>query len=90
MTDQWATEIMALSKNVDDLIDSLPDVETTEKEELERIVEAMAANEETGDQLREEASAARELLTEVRSIYAVLADAELSRRQDGKVPQIDL
>ena len=75
---------MTLSKTVDDLIDSLPDVKSTEKEELERVVEAMTANEEAGDKLRQEAAATRELLTEVRSMYAVLADAELSRRHNPK------
>ena len=80
MSSHWATEVMALSKIVDELVDSLPDVRSTEKEELDRIVDAMTANEEAGDMLRQEAATTKDLLTEVRSMYAVLADAELSRR----------
>ena len=87
MSSQWATEIMALSKVVDDLVDSLPEVSSTEKDELERVVEALTANEEAGDKLRQEVSATRELLTEVRSMYAVLADAELSRRHEANLKQ---
>lgn len=84
MSSQWAAEVMALSKVVDDLIGCLPDVKSTEEQELSGVVEAMKANDEAGDVLRKEASATRALLTKVRSVYARLADAELSRRHKAQ------
>lgn len=80
MAGQWAAEVMAMSKTVDDLLDQLPEVDTTEKEELARIVDAMRANDTVGEALRKEATATRNILSTVRSLHAALADAELARR----------
>lgn len=82
MSKQWAAEVMTLSKIVDDLIGKLPDVKSTEAEELSRIRDAMKDNEEAGKALRAETSLTSDLLKEVRSLHAVLADAQLSQRQN--------
>jgi len=49
---QWATEVMSLSKELDALIHKLPDIESTEQEELERVAKAMRANDAAGEELR--------------------------------------
>ena len=52
MAPQWAAEVMSLSKEVDALIQKLPDVQSTEHQELERVAEAMRANDAAGEELR--------------------------------------
>ena len=85
MATQWAAEVMALSKIVDDLLAKLPDVDSTEEEELSRIVKAMVSNEEAEEALRSESSRTRDLLTEVRDMHAALADAALSSKHSVSV-----
>jgi hypothetical protein len=82
---QWAAEVMSLSKDVDTLIQKLPDIETTEQQELERVADAMRANDAAGEELWKETAITEELLRDVRSMHAALADVELARRSREKI-----
>lgn len=84
MSQQWAEEVMAMSRLVDDLIQRLPDISTAEREELTGVLQAMTENEEAGEVLRKETAKTSELLAEVRGMHAVLADAELRQRHRTK------
>lgn len=73
----WAAEVLALSKTVDELIQKLPEVKTTEEEDLKKVAAAIEENNRAGEELRAETAITEQLLSKVRTLYAALADAKL-------------
>lgn len=75
-----AEQIVTASKVLDDLIAHLPDISTTEEEQLEAIVNLQFENDKVGVELRDMQKAAQSELQKVQAVFGVLADDALQRR----------
>ena len=81
----WAKEIVEISSGLEQLIDRLPELGSSEAEDLKRIAKLMEQNELVGDELREETAKTEEVLAQVRTLYGQFADQELTRRANEKL-----
>ncbi len=82
-----AEQIVSASKALDDLIAHLPDISTSEEEQLEAIVDLQMENESLGAELREMQRAAQGELQSVQAVFGVLADDALQRQsQEAQRP----
>ena len=75
-----AEQIVSASKVLDDLIAHLPEISSTEEEQLEAIVNLQIENDRVGAELRDMQRAAQCELQKVQEVFGVLADDALQRR----------
>ena len=85
-----AEQIVSASKVLDDLIAHLPDINSTEEEQLEAIVNLQMENDRIGAELRDMQRAAQGELQKVQAVFGVLADDALQRQSQTARMRDDL
>lgn len=73
----WAKEVFAMSQRITTLIGNLPDVKSTEEDELRSVAAAIQHNNSVGQDLQSETELTGRLLALVRALHGALADREL-------------
>lgn len=72
-----AQQLIGASKQLDELIQHLPEITTNEDEQLQAIVSLQQQNDEVGDELRDMQRRTETQLARVQAVFGVLADNAL-------------
>ena len=76
----FAARIAAVSRRIDAQVASLPDITSSEEEQLAEVAALVAGREAARRELAAELALGRAKMGEVRALHAALADAELKCR----------
>jgi hypothetical protein len=83
--DVMAQQLVDACKQLDDLMQHIPDITLSEEQQLDVIVSLQQENDRLGDELRDMQKRAQNQLAKLHALFGVLADDALRRRAEASV-----